>query len=694
MKTMLWKEFRENLKWGVLAMLALGVAELYALNQRQMFNMSLEDSETLCKSSFLMATTFGCAAVGLVLGLVQILPEQRRDQWAALIHRPVERAVIFRGKAVAGFVLYLLATVPPFLVCVWYVATPGLFGAPFVPRMVYPGVADICAGAVYYFAALFVALRRGPWWGTRVFGLIAALHASFFVAETYHPFFVVVEAAVLMALALFTAAWSAMLTNGTFRGQPWLGRLALLAVVFYGTCTLGELAESLQQSFSRPHYYYGTQYVVDITGRVLKEVYSQEGTPRYYDLAGNPVYDKHLTRNSYSYELGFTGISSYIGESHGAGSMRIFEGYRNARSYLLSTNETPGESWYYVPQERFFTGYKTQSRALIGSIGREGFAAGATTAAGFTQPMRTQQYWQLPEFVQFDETAYYLDFDNREIFPVWAARPGEKIFGVGSLQSYQNDVMVRDLAGVSFLHFAMIVNKSGAPLVFLPYDRDMDRYGMLSVAMMPDRTHFFLRYSPSQWIDYEERAKMPEYLEEMDLHGVVLQTYTLPPEKPQRGHRTWQQYLTESVQSLVYLYGYIAYVKVGAMTGSHRMQRELGEIFGRMWHYEREILVRTTVVSLALAGLTLFWARRRFFSWRRAWAWAAFVLGFNVAGLITFRLCADWPILLPCPACGKKRPIERETCPVCGAAWPAPAREGTEIFDGESGATLAGTRGG
>jgi hypothetical protein len=80
--------------------------------------------------------------VGFLLGLIQILPELKRDRWAALLHRPVSRGVILRGKVVAGLILYAVATVLPFLYFVWQAATPGHFAAPFVPGMVQPGVAD------------------------------------------------------------------------------------------------------------------------------------------------------------------------------------------------------------------------------------------------------------------------------------------------------------------------------------------------------------------------------------------------------------------------------------------------------------------------------------------------------------------------------------------------------------------------
>jgi hypothetical protein len=61
--------------------------------------------------------------------------------------------------------------------------------------------------------------------------------------------------------------------------------------------------------------------------------------------------------------------------------------------------------------------------------------------------------------------------------------------------------------------------------------------------------------------------------------------------------------------------------------------------------------------------------------------WAAFALVFNLAGLIVFRLVADWPQLVPCTTCRQPRPVDREQCPHCAHGWPPPQPNGTEILD-------------
>jgi hypothetical protein len=682
MKAMLWKELRENFKWAVLAMLGLGLAEFYGLMER---TSSYDDqAATLCKSSFLMVTTFGCAAVGLVLGLIQILPEQRRDQWAALLHRPVNRATIFRGKALAGILLYLLATIMPFLACLWYAATPGHFATPFVPHMVLPGIADICAGAMYYFAALFVGLRRGAWYGTRAFGFLAAVVVSFFVAASV-SFLASLAFAVFMALALFIAGWGTILTNGLLRDQPRLAQFALVTVVFFGVCGLGAIAAICVEMFSTPNYYYGAQYEIDIDGRPLKRTSSNNSGSTVTDLAGNPVHDKRfITGNSYNYLLSFAQISHYIGDPHQPKDERSVSvaQYRRNDTYVMTAGgsyDNDAERWYFLPQERYFVGYYYKINQRIGAIGQNGFRPGYEPVASLPET-GPNMYWQIPQFVQFGSAVYHDDFDQRKLTSIFS-EPGTEVFGAGPMESNQDRTLNTNWAAVALLDKMLVIDKSGKVIATLPYHQDMDRLGTLNIAVMPAKDRFFIYYRPSGWIDYKEQAKMPSYFEEMDAKGTLLNTYTLPPIHTAMGTLTWQEYATECVLPPGFLFGFIAYDKIGALCGSERLARELNDFLRDDWDSFKDISTRSSLTSFLLALLTLVWTRRMHFSWKRAVAWAAFVLAFNVAGLITFRLVTDWPVRVRCPQCNRKRPVEENLCPHCRAPWPTPISRGTEIYD-------------
>jgi hypothetical protein len=84
-------------------------------------------------------------------------------------------------------------------------------------------------------------------------------------------------------------------------------------------------------------------------------------------------------------------------------------------------------------------------------------------------------------------------------------------------------------------------------------------------------------------------------------------------------------------------------------------------------------------VLCTLAGCWL--ARRHDFSRASALGWATFVLIFGFPGLMAFGCVQEWPARVRCPGCQQPRSVGRETCEHCGAAFPPPEKNGTEIFE-------------
>ncbi len=89
----------------------------------------------------------------------------------------------------------------------------------------------------------------------------------------------------------------------------------------------------------------------------------------------------------------------------------------------------------------------------------------------------------------------------------------------------------------------------------------------------------------------------------------------------------------------------------------------------------------SALVGLACAGVLQLPLRRAEFRCQRL-GWTLFVIFYGVAGLLVFWIANDWPRRIACPSCGRKRSVERETCEHCGAGWPAPKQDGTEIWEG------------
>jgi len=71
------------------------------------------------------------------------------------------------------------------------------------------------------------------------------------------------------------------------------------------------------------------------------------------------------------------------------------------------------------------------------------------------------------------------------------------------------------------------------------------------------------------------------------------------------------------------------------------------------------------------------WSRRT--SWSKLFLWLIIVGAFNLAGLLTY-LALNHTTVIKCPACGKKRGLERFNCIRCGSGLPVPQRRPTDLI--------------
>jgi hypothetical protein len=692
MKAMLWKELRENMKWALLAMVGLGLAEVYGLYYIDSMNPN-NRGITLCNPTFLMATSFGNALVGLILGLVQILPEQRRDQWAALLHRPVSRAVIFRGKALAGLLLYLLAAVPPFLLCFWLAATPGHFVAPFVPELILPGVSDICTGVVFYFAALIVALQRGSWFGARTFALLAAVYLLCSMS-TMHYFYLSVEASVIFGLILFTAAWGAMLSNGKFHDRPWLGRLALLAAVFYGVCGIGLLASTMITASRGFSYFTGSEYKVTQDGQPII-VSNQNMTTTVTDLAGHVIHDDRFTGNrSYANEIDLYEMTYRLGDSHGYEPDNSYFNYRLSYEYIQEIDNY-GEyqnpiQWFFLHSAHYAVGIDRRTKAESEIADRSGFKPAGFPVEPFSGTL--SHWYDTPCLVQEGTDAFIYNLAREERTPLTSNNP-TPVYGF-ALRTYDlpggkgSDQVIAVARGQG----VQLFDSNGVFMTTLPYDPqvNLDRWGTLQFGPNALGDRYYLLYTASAWVPQEEKWGMPEYLDEIDAKGILLHSYTLPPLPGAPYQRTWLDYLGENLHAPAIWFWNLGYQKMGAALGIKHLVEGADFSFHTHWPRVKQISEEIAAWSLFFAAIALGWARWKGMAWRRAWAWAGFVFSFNLAGLITFWIVADFPVRVSCPQCGRKRPIEERECPHCQAGWTLPVARGTEIFDDKAPAVAAG----
>ncbi|BDI34464.1 hypothetical protein CCAX7_65150 [Capsulimonas corticalis] len=273
LRAMFWKECRENAKWALLASVALTVAMAVVTTQPSSgFPFIAPKSFADFWTSADHAILFGSMLTALLLGFLQILPEQRRDQWEFLRHRPVAPAVLFWGKACAGLTLYLAACAFPLLAVSAWAAAPGGMAAPFDPRLMLAGCAAIACGAGVYFAALTSALCAGRWAGVRVLPLCAGAAAAYLNYSAIPEFWQSLAASTLASALLAAAACSCFLSGES--PKPMSARPALALTCILGCAALGAIgcaAMGWRGELSRREEDPG---VLPASGRIVRATYA------------------------------------------------------------------------------------------------------------------------------------------------------------------------------------------------------------------------------------------------------------------------------------------------------------------------------------------------------------------------------------------------------------------------------------
>jgi hypothetical protein len=331
-------------------------------------------------------------------------------------------------------------------------------------------------------------------------------------------------------------------------------------------------------------------------------------------------------------------------------------------------------------QQRSAVGVLPNKRTPVGRLDAHGFEPISANPVPFSTGMELETQGRDGYCLWDAKSVRFVNLAKRQIANVSLPVPGA-IYGVTIASANDEDNWAAATVVSLSTATALYDQKDGSLLATLPYHRDVNRWGRLDVGMNSAKDRFYLWYKPSAWIPRKIQNTMPSYLEEMNAQGQILRSFTIPPIPVLPKPRAWDDFAARRLQSPAFFFGTMIYQKLGSEWGNVRLKEALAERLGDEWQLTREIAVFITLLSTVCAATTLWWARRVHFSWRQAWAWAGLAFALNLAGFIIFRLVADWPRLVPCSACERGRPIDRESCPHCGSAWPEFKPNGTEIFD-------------
>jgi hypothetical protein len=695
MKSLLWKEWRENLKWA-------GLPALVILLPLLLLGGPDEPMAGVTGAVLFFVTP---ATFGAVLGFLQVFFESRGDQRALLLHRPLSRSRIFLGKAVAGVVMYLLALGIPFVGVEAWMATPGHMAAPYQWGAGLPWLADILTGVVYYFAGMLTAQREARWYGSRGLGLAAAFFCTFLVWSV-PEFWQALLAVVTFAVVVGVAAWGSFIAGGAYAPQPPLARAALAVTFLAGLLVVsvgGKLAVA-ELTDSSTGYGHG----LDRDGRVLIVPWKSGVGPvePVTDLEGRvPPYlqGKAVDRN----------VMEEIEAPMASMDWPTFRSYRNpGRFYVEYRNDTrPGrEVWYYSAGQGRLLGYDADFNQLLGSFGPDGFTpAGRPPGARFEGELRyPTRGWGAfsPDYLAFPGGVYTVDFSRRTIRTLFTPPRGESVVWA---RHWKDRREKRSLAVVSTDRSVQVLTEAGEPVVSVPRAYDRSRYRLASVTRLEGPERYVFWYKPSLFLEPEEASTTPGQVLEYSAAGDELARRTVPPLPEVRPSRAEALYgLVTPAHEVVVLAGPIYYLRsqarlsqgVDTWVALSGLEQLAGYFLPGL---SAENVGRGSLVpgfaalsflsSVACALACFLLARRYAFSGVRCLGWALCGLLFGWVGLVLMLALQEWPARVRCPSCGRGRLVDRERCEHCGAPHAPPARDGTEIFEESAAAPPAALAG-
>jgi hypothetical protein len=706
MKSLLWKEWRENVKW-------LPLPTLLILAPIGLFGLA-----PLMDEAFLFFVMLVAAVFGAALGFVQIYFESTGDKRALLLHRPLSSSHIFLGKTIVGVGLYLVAIGIPFVVVLRLAATPGHIPQPFEWPMVLPWLADALTGLVFYFAGMLMAQREGRWYGSRCLGLAAGMFCWYLVwtlPEFWHALLAIAIVGAFVALA----AWGSFDAGGRLgrHGPSALARIALGVTFLMGLSALSVTGKALIGVWCWPktaHY-----YRLDRQGHVLCVHEEKEnGQLHLTDLEGKvPAEIENVPLDPYALRQ--------ITSPWAQGEWPRTRSYRNSNRALVkygNDTELGNEWWWYVPAQGRLLGYDKPSRRHIGSFGPDGFAGpdrqperrfmGELLHTSRLYSARADQYLVFPAHV------YKVDFRKRSIDSIFVPSEGETVHWASHWEDEELKIGLAFVLTDKKIHVA---NDAGSRILSIPLAQDLAGYQVEKMGRLESPRRYWVWYEPPWFANLEELETLPAYLLVYDSSGQEITPRQeiaprpgLPREiKPRMplvdgsAVHAWSGLLTPPAEAAVLIGAtqqLLSEVRKSQGTRTDALLQVLVAMTqpflpGVRWFapahpglaYGFLALMLLSAAGSAVACFVL--ARRYAFSRAGCAGWTVCGFSFGWAGLCLMFALQEWPARVVCPKCRKLRVVTRDACEHCGALHATPARDGTEIFEPAAPAALAAMAG-
>lgn len=725
MRTLLWKEFRETWKWGVLLLVAsaIGHVSMQVGNERHV---------VLFTHDYLGFSMFGFALGALLLGVLQTVFEAQRDRWAYLRHRAITPERILLAKAIVGLSLYFVAVLIPLLLLAIWESIPGHVPAPFHWSAPVTGVTMMFAGAAYWFAGALIGVRDVRWYGTRLLPVGLPIAGTAGMVIILGSIGLPSTAGFCAAFCVFAATLSPMViaTAGAFRnrtgylnqtrGSRWC--LALSSACSLWLLTLPALMivagtlEDLRLLWMWPSR--AVIHEIDRQGRLIRlewEVNPLDPYDRSLHDHGLTVVDSGRgvdPRVSLSDLVRFVSLGH--GRSNGQFPRVLRRGFGEDGPFrrLWRPSPRPGQiHWFYDSEDGVLLGYHERTRRLawragpdgivladqpvtrrfpgapvdsiiISRIERTGFVAARKQAGESLEHIKSALDWTFS--LRFEDGLYLLDPDSPRLTLAYAVEPPARLIDVAVNQSSDESVMwmvrdqmIRKLALTEGDRVLVATDSSGRHQL----TEDLLRAEFTIPDALQGIGHFGFAELPDKNLVVYRVPQTDSALRQTKVNHLLLAT-------PQG--RILRHVVSDSEQ----------YFHHRAVLFAAPMLPAIPATILTTWLSPE--IVPLSIPGVAVESVTLppspmfsivMWVsallsllvtglltRRWRFSRTSSLGWLAATVALGPAGPLTLLVLRERVVNVTCSGCQSLRPRTSERCPQCGQLFAEPARNGTEIY--------------
>jgi hypothetical protein len=691
---LLWKESLEVARHALPGLLVMSVIFYTSVSSPRFIG---GDPEPARHFGWFAAVT---ALIAAIIGFWQTYRESAGDLWGFAIHRPVGRLRIFFAKPVVGIGALLITAGLLYAVAMWWYATPGHRPVPFDRALLLPGLADLAGGISFYAAGLYAGARRSSIIA-RAAGFVLVFVSSVFAASA-HSFLVALAIDLGVAAVLVAAAGANFVTGSDYEGQPLWGRVVNVMSVLPGVIIAVGLISIVVQIFlprdpvAPRRFVLAPEAFITSDGRIAL-IHRGELDPgtgvrpvtSITDIAGNRL----------------AGADSGLAMRTGGETFRTLElatdttwsGYFERRSYRDSRawvrrvfSGTEGAVWYFEKRQGLISIYDIETARQTGWLGPDGYApAGKKPAARFPGSLAGEVEESGPRsgLLVMSGGVYRVDGLSRPA-RLFTPGNGERVLGASSTLGHVSRPFTQPWGAFSLVttdKAAYVLGPDGGVEIEYPHDSNMAGRRVSAVrAPLSEGGTTFLWYHP-RYFPTVDTVNVAVEFRNTSARPVARHVFAGRPYDANTDAQLGRGASMSSASLETQSFGPMSGSEVSVL-GAFGFIPAFSVQVGRssMSPEERSRAIRKMLIAfgtcLVLAAFTWWLCRRFAFSTERTVTWVVLTALLGPIALITMWLLLEWPARERCPSCGNQRAVNRERCEHCGAPFPGPDLDGTEVF--------------